>query len=79
MTPRTRGRIGVAVMLSALAVGGAGVCWWATRPAEVRGRERARQDRVDARFDEAFSRGAAAPPPRALDAGAVLLDDAGTR
>lgn len=79
MTPHGRSRLRLAVFFTILVAGGAGVGWWATRPAEVRGRERTRQDRVDARFDEAFSRGTAAPPPRALDAGAVLMDDGGTR
>lgn len=79
MTPQGRSRVRLAVVLVVFVGGGAGMCWWATRPAEVRGRERTRQDRVDARFDEAFSQKGAAPPPRALDAGAVLLDDAGTR
>ncbi|MCC7071955.1 MAG: hypothetical protein IT383_11570 [Deltaproteobacteria bacterium] len=57
---------------------GAGVGWWATRPAQVRGREETRQDRLDARFDDAFGEKTAAPPPRTLDAGPVLLDDAQT-
>jgi hypothetical protein len=79
MTPHGRSRLRLAVLFSVLIGGGASVCWWTTRPAEVRGRERTRQDRVEARFDDAFSKVTAAPPARTLDGGPGLVDDGGTR
>ncbi len=78
MTPRARARIRNAAVLAVVAAACGGVGWWATRPAQVRGREAARQDRLDARFEDAFGDKTAAPPPRTLDAGPVLLDDGRT-
>lgn len=78
MTPHGRARLRLALVLALFVGCGAGVGWWATRPAEVRGRELTRQESVGERFDEAFERKSAAPPPRTLDAGPGLMDDAGS-
>jgi hypothetical protein len=67
--------------VSALAISAisAGSCWWFfLRPAEVSGREERRQDRVEQRFEDAFEKKEAAPPPRRLDGGSMFVDDAGT-
>lgn len=78
MTPQGRARVRNIAVVAVVVGVGTGVGWWATRPAQVRGREETRQDRLDARFDDAFGEKAAPPPSRTLDAGPVLLDDAQT-
>lgn len=61
---RARGPIAAGIVALVLSAVSAGACgWFVLRPAEVKGREERRQDRVEDRFDEAF-KNSDRPPTR---------------
>ncbi|HEY1100878.1 MAG TPA: hypothetical protein VGF99_18205 [Myxococcota bacterium] len=75
-----RGPLAAGIIAVTIGLASAGACGWLVlRPAEVKGREAVRQERVENRFDRFFSNATDAPPDAtsATVDGGVPAGDAG--